>query len=205
MCPQHVTWWVLPMDRFFHCTDMDTRLPTKWKTFVGNRVAKIQEETFAVSWRHVPTESNPADLISRGINPTIVYTSTLWWNWPQWLLQEPFFWPAMNFNGSAENMEIRNVHVDRLQPQEDITQRFSKLNRLVRVVAYCRRLIHNCRHSNANLITTTLTTQELNQALTCCVKIVQQISYAQEKRELMEQQEVTSTNSLRTLHPFVDP
>jgi hypothetical protein len=44
--------------------------PNKWKTFVGNRVALIQEETASASWRHVPSQSNPADLISRGIEHT---------------------------------------------------------------------------------------------------------------------------------------
>jgi NAD dependent epimerase/dehydratase family enzyme len=58
---------------------------------------------------------------------------------------------------------------------------------------------NNCWHFKANKKTTTLTTQELDQALNCCVKMVQQISYAQEIKQLMEQQEVTSTSSLKTL------
>jgi len=51
---------------------------------------------------------------------------------------------------------------------------------------------------------TILSTQDLEQALICCVKIVQQISYAQEIRNLMEQQEVAASSSLKTLHPFID-
>ena len=46
--------------------------------------------------------------------------------------------------------------------------------------------------------------QDLDQALTCCVKMVQQISYAQELKDLMEIQEVGVTSSLKTLHPFID-
>jgi len=34
--------------------------------------------------------------------------------------------------------------------------------------------------------------------------MVQQISYAQEMKDLMEHQEVTATSSLKTLHPFID-
>jgi hypothetical protein len=34
--------------------------------------------------------------------------------------------------------------------------------------------------------------------------MVQQISYAQEIKDLMEQQEVAATSSLKTLHPFID-
>jgi hypothetical protein len=85
----------------------------------------------------------------------------------------------------TENLEIRNVHVALLQLPEDITQRFSKSIKLNRVIEYCRRVI-NCRHPKANRQTTTLSTQDLDQALICCVKMVQQISYAQEMKELME-------------------
>jgi hypothetical protein len=147
----------------------------------------------------VPTQSNPA-LISRGIDPTALPTSTLWWQGPQWLSKEPSYWPLTKLNISTENLEISNVHIALLQPPEDIT-RFSKLNKLIRVIAHCRRFIHNCRHSKANKQTTTLNTQELDQALTCCVKMEQ---HAQEIRKLMEEQAVTSTIFLKTLHPSTD-
>ena len=39
--------------------------------------------------------------------------------------------------------------------------------------------------------------------LTCCMKMVQQISYAQKVKELMEQQGVAATSSLKTLHPSI--
>jgi hypothetical protein len=55
----------------------------KWKTFVGNRVAIIQEETSSATWRHVPSQSNPADLISRATDLTSSSSSsfTLWWDY----------------------------------------------------------------------------------------------------------------------------
>jgi len=170
--------------------------PNKWKTFVGNRVALIQEETASVTWRQVPSQSNAADLISRGIEPKTLSSSTLWWKGPQ----EPSSWPITEINIPTDNLEFRNVHIACLQPPEDITHRFSNLNRLIRVIAYCKRFISNCRNPKANR----LSTQDLDQALTCCVKMVQQISYAQEMKNLMEQQEVSATSSLKTLHPFID-
>ncbi|XP_076384470.1 uncharacterized protein LOC143263257 [Megalopta genalis] len=45
--------------------------PNKWKTFVANRVSQIQGLTSSDSWRHVASEDNPADLISRGTKPEI--------------------------------------------------------------------------------------------------------------------------------------
>jgi hypothetical protein len=127
---------------------------------VGNRVALIQEETASATCRHVPTQSNPADLISR-VETTTLSTSTLWWKGPQWLTQEPSSWPATEFNTPTEILEIKNVHIA-VQPPEDITQRFSKLNKLIRVIAYCRRFINNCRHPKANRQLATLTTQDLD-------------------------------------------
>lgn len=50
----------------------------QWKTFLGNRVSDIQERTDKNKWRHVRTEMNPADIISRGINPTELPDAELW-------------------------------------------------------------------------------------------------------------------------------
>src|SRR5215510_14174456 len=38
----------------------------------------------------------------------------------------------------------------------------------------------------------------------CCIKLIQQNSYAQELQDLTNLQEVSSTSSLKSLHPFVD-
>jgi hypothetical protein len=107
-------------------------------------------------------------------------------------------WPTTEFNTPTDNLEIRTVHVALICAEEDTTQRFSKLNRLIRVIAYCRKFINNCRQLKANRQTTTLFTQELDKALTCCVKMVQQTSYAQEVEEPTHL-EISSNNSLKTL------
>ena len=36
------------------------------KTFVASRVEEIQTHTNSRDWRYVPTQDNPADLVSRG-------------------------------------------------------------------------------------------------------------------------------------------
>jgi len=78
--------------------------------------------------------------MSRGIEATTLSSSTQWWNGPQWLIQQPTIWPTTEVNTPIHDIEVRNVHVAVLQPEEDITSRFSKLNRLIRVIAYCRRI-----------------------------------------------------------------
>ena len=85
--------------------------PNKWKTFVSNGVGTIQEETASATWRHVPSQSNPADLISRGFEPTTLSKSTLWWKGPQLLIQERSSWPTTEVNTPTEHLEMRRVHV----------------------------------------------------------------------------------------------
>jgi hypothetical protein len=164
--------------QLFHIINMDTGPIKQVEDTVGNRVAIIQADTTSATWRHVPSQSNSVDLIIRGTDPASLSSSTLWWKGPQWSLQEPSSWPTTEFNTPTDDLEVRNVHVALIRAEEDITQRFSKLNRLVRVIAYCRRFINNYRQPKVNRQTTTLSTQDLDKALTCRVKIVQQTSYA---------------------------
>ncbi|GFX61262.1 integrase catalytic domain-containing protein [Trichonephila clavipes] len=55
------------------------------KTFVANRVAKVQELTEGFQWNHVPSVLNPADLVSRGLRPCDLSNLGLWWHGPQFL------------------------------------------------------------------------------------------------------------------------
>ncbi|GFY36753.1 integrase catalytic domain-containing protein [Trichonephila clavipes] len=55
------------------------------KTFVVNRVAKVQELTEGFQWNHVPSVLNPADLVSRGLRPCDLPNLRLCWHGPQFL------------------------------------------------------------------------------------------------------------------------
>ncbi|GFW92498.1 integrase catalytic domain-containing protein [Trichonephila clavipes] len=55
------------------------------KTFVANRVAKVQELTEGFEWNHVPSVLNPADLVSRGLRPCDLPNLRLWWHGPRFL------------------------------------------------------------------------------------------------------------------------
>ncbi|MBN2876943.1 MAG: hypothetical protein JXL85_04745, partial [Bacilli bacterium] len=70
-----------------------TMLSSKLKTFVGNRVAVIQELTHKYTWRHVKGEMNPADVISRGLLPQDLPACSLWWKGPNFLELPKHQWP----------------------------------------------------------------------------------------------------------------
>ena len=59
--------------------------PHLLKTFVANRVSSIQELTRNYQWMHVPSESNPADVLSRGLDAKDIISCDLWWNGPKFL------------------------------------------------------------------------------------------------------------------------
>ena len=59
--------------------------PNTWKTFVRNRVAKIQTLVPSDRWGHVKGENNPADLPSRGVTADVLLDSSFWWKGPEWL------------------------------------------------------------------------------------------------------------------------
>lgn len=71
--------------------------PCKLKTFVSNRISEIQSLTEMDNWRHVPSEQNPADLVSRGIKPKLLKENKLWWYGPSWLVADPSSWPETQF------------------------------------------------------------------------------------------------------------
>ncbi|GFS95254.1 uncharacterized protein TNCV_2630831 [Trichonephila clavipes] len=54
--------------------------PMDLKTFVQNRVAKILELYPNQLWRHVPSDQNSADLVSRGVDPDKLLQQKLWFN-----------------------------------------------------------------------------------------------------------------------------
>ena len=82
--------------------------PSTWKTFVCNSVAEIQELTSTSSWNHVPSEQNPADLLSRGSSLEHLIENALWWHGSLWIrsLNEP--WPPSR-KQNPEDPELRKV------------------------------------------------------------------------------------------------
>ena len=74
-------------------------------TFVSNRVAGIQEWSDQVSWRHVPTEQNPADIVSRGSDVKDLENS-IWFEGPSFLLSDSSKWPVNEHFELTENQKL---------------------------------------------------------------------------------------------------
>lgn len=87
--------------------------PSRWTTFVANRVNQIQELLPATVWRHVPTRDNPADCASRGLQGSELSSHALWWHGPSWLALSRENWPSDSTEqyDYTEEEKIASFHI----------------------------------------------------------------------------------------------
>ncbi|UYV63002.1 hypothetical protein LAZ67_2002805 [Cordylochernes scorpioides] len=81
------------------------------RVFVRNRVREIQATTNLNDWRFVPSQLNPADLLSRGCPPS-QFVQSRWWEGPEWLKKPKEFWPNSEF--SINPKEIKEMLIKML-------------------------------------------------------------------------------------------
>ncbi|GFW25897.1 putative gag-pol protein [Trichonephila clavipes] len=129
--------------------------PCKWKTFVANRTSEIMEALPTKHWRHVPSNENPADIASRGIDPKCLPDCMLWWQGPPWLRLETSSWPKAESSCDEFSDEVKaeqksgsifNLFTHTSNDViHDLFEHYSLLTKIIRIFAYCQRFIKNCK------------------------------------------------------------
>ena len=79
----------------------------EWKQFVQNRVKEIRSLLPVESWRYCPTDSNPTDVPSRGMNSSQLAGNTLWVMDPEWLSHREE--ESKSITESSPSAFLRNV------------------------------------------------------------------------------------------------
>ncbi|XP_076233347.1 uncharacterized protein LOC143178507 [Calliopsis andreniformis] len=173
--------------------------PCMLKTFVANRVADIQGKTDITFWRHIKSEDNPADLISRGVTPVQFLRNSLWLHGPEWLSTDQTKWPESKYSISNELPELKKLTclVTSIVLSDEIFVRYSCIKKLTRIVAYCLRFRPNRR------IAGPLTVEEIRDANLRIVKLVQHNTFQQDIQDL-KTGKLHPKSKLRSLHPFLD-
>lgn len=128
----------------------------KWAVFVANRVGEIQRLTSISDWRHISSSENPADLLSLGLNPQEILSSALWWRGPKFLKGDEDSWPQVDARIPEPEMpELRTtiaaVARVNLGPLSEVIDRFSNLEKLCRVMAYCLRFLDLRSHQKKRI------------------------------------------------------
>lgn len=160
----------------------------KWKTYVANRVSEIQTLTDSTNWYHVQSSENSADLISRGVLPTQLIKSNIWWHGPQWLSQDTNQWPNNSVQSYIkEAPELRNQSQSLLATDANNSfpiQNYSSINKLKRIVAFCIRFKNNCLSQKDSRSHGPLTVHELKHALISLIKLTQLEFFTRELHDL---------------------
>lgn len=181
--------------------------PNNLKVFVSNRVAEIQTLTEHYTWRHVPSQDNPADLVSRGLYPNSILNEKTWWQGPSWLHQKEPDWP----NSAPiieELIELKPHHASCLISSKPVCtndfsfDRFSSFLRLQRVTAYILRFKANCSSPGKRQVGP-LTLFELRRAWICLVRAAQAQTFFSEIAQLKHNKSICSSR-IGNLSPFVD-
>ncbi|KAI4480451.1 hypothetical protein M0802_014213 [Mischocyttarus mexicanus] len=176
--------------------------PHTLKTFVAHRVAEIQEATASEQWRHVASEHNPADLISRGVAASELVENELWRSGPPWLRESEQYWPSSVLE-PIQIPEIKNVLVLTASSESfNLLRRYSSINKLKRVIARCFRFVRNASNCRESRTKGELTVEELKKAEIAIIKSVQREAFADAIKQTESGRGASA--SMVELSPFLD-
>ncbi|GFX11130.1 integrase catalytic domain-containing protein [Trichonephila clavipes] len=189
------------------------------KTFVANRVAKVQELTEGFQWNHVPSVLNPADLVSRGLRPCDLPNLRLWWHGPQFLekgklsSEETSLSPVKECEyskelktGSSSDIIASSVCVSTNCLSSILSTLLRKSNsyvKIVRIFSYVLRFSNNVNKRKLTL-SGPFSATDIDQAETKLIRMVQEQVFLAEIKSLQSKGVVSPNNKLRNLNPFID-
>ncbi|XP_036151070.1 uncharacterized protein LOC118648763 [Monomorium pharaonis] len=194
-CPNKITFW---------CDSMIVlhwlkKAPATLKVFEANRVGEIQKITDGLEWRHIKSEHNPADALSRSQFPREFLKNESWFDGPAWLSRPEENWP--------ESIEIPIKDLPGLKKAvcllsskletRYIYDGFSSYTRLTRAIAYGLRMLPSNRNKGA------LTIQEVCEAEVRILKLIQNEQFANEITRISNSQDVKGSK-LASLSPILD-
>eukprot|EP00117_Sycon_ciliatum_P011139 scpid10470/ scgid12743/ len=195
----------------------------KFKVDVGNRIAEVQEYSAGSQWNHVPGKLNPADKGTRGLTAAQLASDSVWWNGPEFLVQQHTEWPSRQITvpkelpGMVKRAQVMafavqqvSAEVFRLHPDN-----YSSWKRLVRVTAWCYRFINRCRRRHAStrgdpeaasaaVDSVELKSDELQRAECHWYAIAQAESYPASYRQLTSGKSLAANDPLLRLNPVLD-
>ncbi|XP_066589335.1 uncharacterized protein [Prorops nasuta] len=180
--------------------------PSSWKVFVANRVSFIQTELPSAIWHYVPTQDNPADMATRGVDATKLKESKIWWQGPLWLCKSKQYWPQQPINKRTSDTVCNAFIATTIDTEDPLLTKYSSLLKLLRVTAYCIRFIQNCkqRRNNSPIRTGFLTSREIGQARSRLIHLAQRSAFHDELISLKANQPIPKRSVLYKLKAFLD-
>ena len=201
----------LTLDKVYAWSDSTIALgwlqtpPHRLQTFMANRVSKAVEVVPPGRWRHVPSQDNPADLASRGVLPSQLLQSTIWWSGPPWLQKSPVYWPERALNIPSNLPGLKSKMIMSVASREDCSRRYSSYSKLLRVTSWITRFTDNCKKDmSCRELSNHLTAEELTRAESKLVKLHQEQHFCDEIQLLRKGSLVSKCSAIKCLNPALD-
>lgn len=177
--------------------------PVKLSAYVANRIIKIQNSNNNYSWLYINTKDNPADCLSRGLEPQDINSNELWFHGPSMLMNCDYSHTISSFNIPNPLPEQKVQTLVQITNSQDnfLFENFSSITKLQRIVVYMLRFIHNSKNKNSKMIGR-LSVSELDQALKTIIKHEQR-QYFRDEIKCLNSKLNIKTN-LNALSPFID-
>ena len=185
--------------------------PSRYKTYVANRIACAAEHVDPSIWQHVSTTCNPADCASRGISANELKSHSLWWHGPPWLLMNPI--PTE----SQPGIEVRDLSCEEKDPVIHTVivkavggweGRFNSYKTLLHATAYAAqfcRILASHLPGRTRLKSSPLSTKEVGEAERYLYSQSQARSFGAELSRLKAAtaRPVGQNSKLKALNPYI--
>ncbi|XP_022838073.1 uncharacterized protein LOC111365109 [Spodoptera litura] len=129
----------------------------------------------------------------------------LWWHGPEHLKQEKIHMETLiDEETDLESKKTINTYLTRESEENSVYQKmecFKNLPELLETITYAKRFLNLRQNQSVDI---PITTEELENSLHTCIKIVQDVKFHEDIRDLKEKNKVRNTSRLKTLNPYLD-
>ena len=186
-----ITYWTDSTTVLQYLRDCSKRFPI----FEANRLQLIHALTFISSWRHVPSEENPADIASRGLSMSQTAKVKIWIHCSDFLWNDESCWPVDPVGLLQLPPEISDARLQEVAAfaqnnnvEQSVFLRIissvSSWKRLCKIFSWLARVQRNASVTYKNQLSEALkeplTTYDIEQAVINIAKVVQAESFPTE-------------------------
>ena len=181
----------------------------RFRTFVANRISTIHSLSKISQWRHVKTDDNPSDLLTRP-NLHSSFQMDFWMHGPDWLERPNAFWmknvdPVSLSEDDSELVREKQsacITEPRSEGYLDLLYRqLSSWTGMFRCVAWMRRFVASFK----GVIRGPLSSVELHDARTVILRDVQRKVFPREYDALLRGSALHKSSHILRLNPYLDP
>lgn len=177
----------------------------RFKQFVSFRVGEILESSNSNQWRYVRSQENIADQATKWVSVPEISEESEWFRGPPFLAKGEEYWPCDVQCEATEEIVNLHTHCTEIAKELFCFERFGNWNRLLRTAATVHRA---CKIMMKQKIQKTpLTSQELQEAESTIIKLIQKEAFPEEISSLVGKEKngnVLKNSVLRKLCPFID-